>query len=162
MVWVLADGREWRTRLEIPASIALRDHGYDLRDHRTMAEVLGDPWRFADFAWAYFRANGAAEGVGEVQFLELLTATESSVAECRAAITAGIIDFFRRRGDAPGAAVYVRAAAAVQRIANAIAGSVATNPEFDGAVDRAIAAVDAELTRSLAEARPNFGKGSTS
>jgi hypothetical protein len=159
LIWIDHVGRRWSTRLEIPEARRLRDCGYDVRDHHRIEKLLADPWDFADFAVEYLRPQWATHAdviADDVAFLVVLTATETSLAECHAAIVAGLVDFFRRCGDAQRAALIERVAAAIAAGTEALLAKI-NGPKVDETLARHYAALGDEIDRQLDATSPNFG-----
>jgi hypothetical protein len=158
LVWTDRDGRKWSTRLEIPEARKLKAAGFDIRNWPELQKTLANPERFLDYAVEYFRPQWSAGSLvlDEVEFMVLLTATETSLAEAKDAIVAGMADFFRRCGDEKFAAVLEKAIAVgqieLQRTLAKING-----PTVDEATAKMLDKFDAEFDKKLDAEVENFG-----
>lgn len=162
--WTDATGRAWSTRLDVPGAARLKAAGYDLRDHERLAVVLSDPYDAADFVVEYHRPQWQdTHQMTEAEFLELCVATEDSLELVLAATVAGLIDFFRRFGDALRAGVVAKARDAA-KLGTAALDAKLASPKVDQAIAaelrRREAAVDAELEAVISGG--GFGESSAS
>lgn len=158
--WTDADGRKWSTRLEIPQARALRDAGFDIRDVKSLQRFLGDPEQLLDFAVEYFRPQWSKHAdviENDVAFMVILTATDTSLAEAHAAMVAGILDFFRRTGEAKRVAV-VESVLRVIETENQRMIAKLQGPEVDAAASRLLDSIEKEFDKQLADAAIDFGE----
>lgn len=159
LIWTDRDGRKWSTRLEIPEARRLKAAGFDIRNWPELQKLLASAELFLDFAVEYFRTQWTAGPrlMDEVDFMVLLTATETSLAEAKDVIVAGMADFFRRCGDVKFAAVLEKAVE-VSRIELARMLEKINGPSVDKATGEMLAKIDAEFDNILAESVEDFGE----
>lgn len=157
LVWTDRYGRKWSTRLEIPEARKLKAAGFDIRNWPELQKTLANPERFLDYAVEYFRPQWSAGSQVEVEFMVLLTATETSLAEAKDAIVAGMADFFRRCGDEKFAAVLEKAIA-VGRIEMERTLAKINGPTVDEATAKMLDKLDAEFDKKLDAEVEHFGE----
>ncbi len=160
------NGQEWNVEPTLGVCRRLKsrsDNPIDVLNSQSLAKAFDDPYERFDLLWAFCESQ-AHELAVTVDDFDKLLATEDAFASSGRALKESLTDFFLRIGMESLAAVITDTAAARARL-DRLAMTKIKSPKaqrlMDLAVEKADAAMDAELDKAEVELNEILGSKST-